>query len=253
VIDLIAESLPDLLAKVDGRKVRTPNGVMTLATHGASVDAIQINFRDRVLNVITDPNVAYILMMLGTLGLLFELSNPGAILPGVVGGISLILTFFAFQSLPVNYAGILLILFGLALLVAEIKVVSHGILAMGGIVAMALGSLMLYDVAELSLRVSWWVMLPTVGVTAGLFFFVLTFGLRALRGRPMLGAPALIGETGVARELLAPTGHVAIHGELWRATAEGGVAIDPGTRVRVIGVEGLTINVVKDDSGGGSG
>jgi membrane-bound serine protease (ClpP class) len=253
VIDLVADSLPDLLDKIDGRQIRTPRGVVTLATRGATVQAIAINFRDRVLNVITDPNVAYILMMLGTLGLFFELSNPGAILPGVVGGISLILAFFAFQSLPINYAGLLLIVFGLVLLVAEIKVVSHGVLALGGIVAMALGSLMLYEAADVSLRVSWWVILPTVGATAGLFLFVLTFGLRALRRRPMLGAPALVGETGIAREPLAPTGHVAIHGELWRATAEGGGTIDAGTRVRVVAVQGLTINVVKDDSGGGPG
>src|SRR6058998_2410337 len=140
VVDLVADSLPDLLDKIDGRAVKTPRGVVTLATRGAPVTPIEIGFRDRVLNVITDPNVAYVLMMLGMLGLFFELSNPGAVLPGVIGGISLILAFFAFQSLPINYAGLLLILFGIVLLVAEIKIVSHGILAIGGIVSMALGS-----------------------------------------------------------------------------------------------------------------
>ena len=122
VVDLIADSVPDLLDKVDGRTVKTARGAVTLQTRAALVKPIEIGFRDRVLNVISDPNVAYVLMMLGMLGLFFELSNPGVILPGVIGGISLILAFFAFQSLPINYAGLLLILFGIALLIAEIMV-----------------------------------------------------------------------------------------------------------------------------------
>jgi membrane-bound serine protease (ClpP class) len=249
VVDLVADSLTDLLTKIDGRVVRTPRGPVTLATHGAPVQAIEISFRDRFLNVITDPNVAYVLMMLGMLGLFFELSTPGAILPGVVGGISLILAFFAFQSLPINYAGLLLILFGIVLFIAEIKIVSHGVLAIGGIVAMALGSLMLYDATEIGFRISWWVILPTVGATAGLFLFVLAAGVRALRRRPQLGAPGLIGQVGVVREPLAPSGQVAIHGELWRAMAEGD-AVDAGTPVRVVDVDGLTLKVVKASGGG---
>jgi membrane-bound serine protease (ClpP class) len=251
VVDLVADSIPDLLAKIDGRTVRTVKGPVTLVTRGAVVTTIDIGFRDRFLNVITDPNVAYVLMMLGMLGLFFELSNPGVILPGVIGGISLILAFFAFQSLPINYAGLLLILFGIVLLVAEIKVVSHGVLAIGGTVAMALGSLMLYDVPEIGgFRVSWRVMLPTVGATAGLFLFVLAVGMRALARRPMLGGASLIGQTGVAREPLAPIGQIAIQGELWRAVADG-EAVDAGTAVRVTGVDGLTLKVVKTGDGGG--
>jgi membrane-bound serine protease (ClpP class) len=249
VVDLLADSLPDLLAKVDGRTVRTVKGSMTLATRGATVIPIEVGFRDRFLNVITDPNVAYVLMMLGMLGLFFELSTPGVILPGVIGGISLILAFFAFQSLPINYAGLLLILFGVVLLVAEIKIVSHGVLAIGGIVAMALGSLMLYDVAELGFRISWWVIMPTVGATALLFLFVVAAGVRALLRRPQVGAPGLIGEVGVVREPLAPSGQVAIHGELWRAVAEGD-EVDVGAPVRVVEVDGLTLKVVKAGPGG---
>jgi membrane-bound serine protease (ClpP class) len=251
VVDLIAESMSDLLAKVDGRTVRTSRGAVTLATRGASVQAIEIGFRDRLLNVITDPNVAYVLMMLGMLGLFFELSNPGVILPGVIGGISLILAFFAFQSLPINYAGLLLILFAIVLFVAEIKVVSHGVLAIGGIVSMALGSLMLFDAPELGFRISWWVIVPTVGATAGLFLFVLAAGMRALARRPVLGAPGLIGQTGIVREALAPMGQVAIQGELWRAVAEDGT-VEAGAPVRVVDVEGLTLKVVKADRGGGT-
>jgi membrane-bound serine protease (ClpP class) len=251
VVDLIADSMTDLLAKVDGRVIRTARGPVTLATRGASVHTIEIGFRDRFLNVITDPNVAYILMMLGMLGLFFELSNPGVILPGVVGGISLILAFFAFQSLPINYAGLLLILFGIVLLIAEIKIVSHGVLAIGGIIAMALGSLMLYDATEIGFRISWWVIVPTVGATAGLFLFVLAAGMRALARRPMLGAPGLIGETGIAKEPLAPAGFVMIQGELWRAVVEG-EPVEPGAPVRVVGVDGLTLKVAKNGGGGGA-
>jgi membrane-bound serine protease (ClpP class) len=248
VVDLVADSVPDLLDKIDGRGVKTARGPVTLQTKGAAVTAIEIGFRDRVLNVITDPNVAYILMMLGMLGLFFELSTPGAILPGVIGGISLILAFFAFQSLPINYAGLLLILFGIALFVAEVTVVSHGVLAIGGIVALSLGSLMLFDAPEVGFRVSWWVILPTIGATAGVFLFVLTAGVRALRSRSPVGAPALVGQTGVARGPLSPEGQVLVQGELWRAVVRG-APVDVGARVRVVGVNGLTLTVEKAGEG----
>jgi membrane-bound serine protease (ClpP class) len=248
VVDLIAESVPDLLDKIDGRSVKTARGPVTLQTRGATVTAIEIGFRDRVLNVITDPNVAYILMMLGVLGLFFELSTPGVILPGVIGGISLILAFFAFQSLPINYAGLLLILFGIALFLAEINVVSHGVLATGGIVALGLGSLMLFDAPEVGFRVSWWVVLPTVGVTAGVFLFVVAAGVRALRGRSPAGGSALVGQTGVAREALSFEGQVLVHGELWRAVARN-TPVAAGSRVRVVDANGLTLTVEKAGEG----
>jgi membrane-bound serine protease (ClpP class) len=251
VVDLIAESMPDLLTKIDGRSVRTSKGSVTLATQGAVVKAIEIGWRDRFLNVITDPNVAYVLMMLGMLGLFFELSNPGVILPGIVGGISIILAFYAFQSLPINYAGLLLILFGIVLLIAEIKIVSYGVLAIGGIISMALGSLLLYEETQLGFRISWGVILPTVGVTAGLFLGVLTIGVRALRRRPMLGAAGLVGQGGIARETLAPDGQVAVQGEIWRAVAQD-PPVEAGAAVRVVAVEGLTLKVVKDGGGGGT-
>jgi membrane-bound serine protease (ClpP class) len=251
VIDLVADSIPDLLAKVDGRAVKTAKGTVTLATKAAMARPIEIGVRDRLLNVITDPNVAYVLMMLGTLGLIFELSNPGAILPGVIGGISLILAFFAFQSLPINFAGVLLILFAIVLFIAEIKVVSHGVLAIGGVVAMALGSLMLYDEPEAGFRVSWLVVVPTVAITAGIFLFALTAGVRALARRPQLGAEALVGATGTAYEALTPQGHVKLKGEIWRAVADR--AVPDGAPVRVVAVDGLTLRVVAvEASEGGS-
>ena len=250
VIDLIADSLPDLLGKIDGRTIKLPKGTVTLATKGAPVRPIEIGFRDRFLNVITDPNVAYVLMMLGMLGLFFELSNPGVILPGIIGGISLILAFFAFQSLPINYAGLLLILFGIVLLVAEIKIVSHGVLAIGGMISMALGSLMLFDSPEVGFRVSWWVIAPTVGATAGLFLFVVAAGVRAL-GRPTAtGAEGLVGKTATVRERLAPEGQVMVSGEIWRAVAQG-EPLEPGAQVRIVSVDGLTLKVAKAEVKGG--
>lgn len=251
VVDLIADSLPDLLEKIDGRTVKTTRGPVTLATRGAEVMPIEVGLRDRFLNVITDPNVAYILMMLGVLGLFFELSNPGVIVPGVIGGISLILAFYAFQSLPINFAGLLLILLGIVLLVAEIKVVSHGVLAIGGVIAMALGSLMLFDAPELSFRLSRWLLLATVGAVASAFLITMTAGARALRRPPMMGARGMIGTTGVARGALAPEGQVHIGGELWRAVADGG-HVEDGRSVRVVDVEGLTLKVVKLENSGGA-
>jgi membrane-bound serine protease (ClpP class) len=248
VVDLVADTVPDLLKKIDGRTVKTTSGSVTLATKDAIARPIEVGFRDRVLAIITDPSVAYVLMMLGTLGLVFELSNPGAVLPGVIGGISLILAFFAFQSLPINYAGLLLIAFGLVLLIAEIKVVSHGVLAIGGIVAMALGSLMLFDVPELGLRLSWGVIVPTVAVTGLIFLWVIGAGVRALGHRPQLGVSGLVGAVGVARGELAPAGQILVQGELWRAVAEAPVA--DGATVRVVGIDGLTLKV-RSESGGG--
>lgn len=250
VIDVVADSIPDLLAKIDGRTVKTVKGPVTLATKGAVVKAIEIGFRDRFLNVITDPNVAYILMMLGMLGLFFELSNPGVILPGVIGGISLILAFFAFQSLPINFAGLLLILFAIVLFIAEIKVISHGVLAIGGMVSMALGSLMLFDAPEAGFRVSWAVIIPTVALMGGLILFAVALGVRAFARRPLLGVSGLIGQVGIARGALVPAGQVAVQGELWNAVADG--PVEDGAPVRVVDVKGLTLKVVKNGSEGGT-
>jgi len=246
IVDLVADNLPDLLAKIDGRTVKTVKGTVTLQTKDAPIKKIEVKFRDRFLALISDPNIAYILMMIGMLGIFFELSNPGVILPGVLGGISLILAFFAFQSLPINWAGLLLILFGVALLIAEIKVVSHGVLTIGGVVAMLLGSMMLFDAPETGglLRVSWFVIVPAVASTAGLVIVGLSFGMRALYRKPTTGVSGMVGEIAVARTPLAPEGQVLVQGELWRAIAQNGpVAV--GEEVEVVGVNGLTLTVVK--------
>ena len=211
---------------------------------------IEVGFRDRFLALITDPNIAYILMMVGMLGIFFELQNPGVVLPGVIGGISLILAFFAFQSLPINWAGVLLILFGVSLLIAEIKIVSHGVLTIGGVVAMVLGSFMLYEAPELGFRVSWTVIIPTVGAMAGLIAWAVSAGVRAMmkpsvtgpaeHGGPPCGSPLGLGPAGGPAG--GPDGQVQVDGEIWRAVAEGG-AIPAGEKVRVTAVDGLTLKV----------
>ena len=244
VVDLIADDVPDLLAKVDGRVLKTSKGTVTLHTRDAVVKRIEVRFRDRFLALISDPNVAYILMMVGMLGIFFELSTPGAVLPGVIGGISLILAFFAFQSLPVNWAGLLLILFGLVLLVADIKVASHGILTVGGIVAMLLGSLMLYDMPESGLRISWLVIIPTVGATAGVVIVAVSMGVRALRRPPTTGAVGMVGHVGVVKRALDPEGQVLVDGELWRAVTRDG-PVPAGENVEIVSVDGLTLTVTR--------
>ena len=242
VVDLVADSVPDLLAKIDGRTVKTASGNVTLATKDAPVKLIEVGFRDRFLALITDPNIAYILMMVGMLGIFFELQNPGVTLPGVIGGISLILAFFAFQSLPINWAGVLLILFGVALLIAEIKIASHGVLTAGGVVAMILGSFMLYEAPEVGFRVAWTVILPTVGATAGLVIWAVSAGVRAMMRKPVTGSSGMIGRLAVARSALGPEGQVQLDGEIWRAVSDGG-AIAAGEQVRVMAVDGLTLKV----------
>jgi membrane-bound serine protease (ClpP class) len=244
VVDLIADSVPDLLTKVDGRTVKTSRGPVTLATKEAPVTVIEVRFRDRFLALISDPNVAYLLMMGGMLGIFFELSNPGSVLPGVVGGICLILAFFAFQSLPVNWAGLLLILFGVVLLIAEIKVTSHGVLAVGGLVAMLIGSLMLYDAPETGIRLSWFVIVPTVGTTAGLVFVAVSLGVRALYRPSVTGAAAMVGRLGVARTAIKPEGQVLIDGELWRAVSPD-AGVEAGEPVQVTAIDGLTLKVTR--------
>jgi membrane-bound serine protease (ClpP class) len=242
IIDLVAPNLSDLLAKVDGRQVKTARGPVTLHTRGATMEPIPVGWRDRFLALITDPNIAYILLMLGMLGLFFELANPGVILPGVIGGISLILAFFAFQSLPINWAGLLLILFGIVLLIAEIKVVSHGVLTIGGVIAILLGSMMLVNTPEFPLRVAWTVIVPVVALTAGIFVFAVSAGVRAQMQHPTTGQAGLLNAVGVVKTPLEPEGQVVVHGELW--TAVGDVpGIAAGERVRIVGVEGLRLRV----------
>jgi len=241
VIDLIAKDLPDLLEKIDQRKVTVHGEEWTLQTKEIQVQEIPKGMRYRILDTLSNPNVAYILMILGFYGLFFEISNPGAILPGVVGGICLILAFYAFQSLPINYAGLLLIIFSIILFVAEALVTSHGILAIGGIVAMTLGSLMLIESPLPFLRVSLTVIFPTVALTALFFLISVGLAIKVHRKKHASGPEALIGETGKAETDLDPEGTVFLHSELWKAVAPE--RIEKGTKIEVVGREGLVLKV----------
>ena len=178
-----------------------------------------MSWREKLLDIISNPQIAYYLLMLGGMGIFFELSNPGAILPGVVGGIFLILAFYALQVLPVNYAGLALILFAIILFIAEIKVMSHGLLAVGGVISLFLGSLMLFQSPDEYMRLSLSVIIPAVLVTSGFFIFALTMAIRARLKKPTTGLEGLIGETGIVAVPLTPEGKVSVHGEFWNATA----------------------------------
>jgi membrane-bound serine protease (ClpP class) len=243
VIDLIAKDANELLEKIDGKTVEKPKGTIKLATKGIKIREIEMGFRQRFLAALSNPNIAYILMMIGMVGLYFELAHPGAIFPGVIGGICLILAFFAFRTLPVNYAGVLLILLGIFLFIAEIKVASYGLLSMGGLVALALGSIMLFDSPVPFLRASFTVIIPTVLATAGFFIFVLAAALKAQLAKPTTGAEGIAGEIGVAKTRLSPEGKVFVHGELWDAYSDD--AIEPDEKIRILKTDGLRLKVEK--------
>jgi membrane-bound serine protease (ClpP class) len=241
VIDLIATDVNDLLAKIDGREVKLVSGIKVLKTKGAELNRKEMGFREKVLITISNPNIAYILFLLGLAGLYFEFSSPGVILPGIIGGISLILAFFAFQTLPVNYAGVLLILFAVILFIAEIKVVSHGILTMGGVVSLVLGSIMLFESPDPALRVSWSVLLPAVAVVSLFFIVVISIAVRAQMRRVITGGEGMIGAAGEAASEVFERGKVIIRGEYWNACSKTPIA--KGRPVKVVRVNGLKIEV----------
>jgi len=219
VIDLVASSESELLEKLDGRRYLRHGQERFLESAGAQLTFYEMNWRQRILDTISNPTVAYMLMMLGLLGIFFEISQPGVILPGVVGAIALLLAFFAFQTLPINYAGVLLILLAMILFILEIKVASYGMLTVGGIVALALGSLMLVDSSEPYLQVSRVVIFATVAVCSGFVVFCLYYVLRTQKSRFQSGAEAMVGEQGRAVTAVHGEGQVFVHGEYWDAYA----------------------------------
>ena len=217
---LSSKTYGELIEEVDGKEIETVWGKRTLALKDLPVQKSEMSWRYRVLDTLSNPNIAYILMMLGFYGLFFELSNPGVIFPGVFGAICLILAFFALQTLPVNYAGVLLILLAIVLFIAEIKVISYGVLPLGGVVALLLGSLMLIESPDPALRVSWYVIVPMVATTAGFFLFAVSFALRAQMRQPTTGQEGLIGKRVKVMSPIKPEGKVFVHGEYWNAESE---------------------------------
>lgn len=246
VIDIVSKDLSSLLKDVDGRKVMTVMGEKTLRTANVAVVTEEMGVRYKILNFISDPSVAYMLMLLGFYGLFFELTNPGAVFPGVAGAICLILAFYSFQTLPVNYAGLLLIILGLVLFVLEIKVLSHGVLTIGGIISMVIGSLMLFESSEPMFKLSLYIILPVVIFTA--MFFTATFSLayKAYRRRPVTGSEGLVGQEGRASsDITTDGGTVKVRGEIWSAYSDE--TIKKGEAVSVVSVSGLTIKVKKKE------
>ncbi len=243
VIDMISPDLQDLLSRLDGKVIKFDGVSRTLLTKGVTPKRVQMSWRYRLLDTISNPTIAYILLMLGIYGIFFELSNPGAILPGVVGGIFLILAFYALQMLPINFAGLALILFAIILFIAEVKVVSHGLLAVGGVISLLLGSLMLIETPAEYMRISLSVIVPAVLVSAAFFTFAVTKAVKARLTKPTTGSEGLIGETGTASTPIAPEGKVSVHGEFWNASSDQ--KIDAGERVQVIGMTNLKLKVKK--------
>jgi membrane-bound serine protease (ClpP class) len=244
LIDMIVPDVAHLLEKLDGQTVRRFDGrTVVLHTAGARVVDVEMNWRQRLLSALAHPNIAYLLLSLGMLGLTIELWNPGAVLPGVAGGLCLLLAFFTFQVLPVNYAGVLLILFGVALFILEIKVVSHGVLSVGGVLSLLFGSLMLMDTSAPELQVSLSVILPVVAGLSAIMALLVRLGLASQRRRPTTGPSGMIGSAGRALTPIAPgrPGRVSTHGEIWFAVSPD--SIEDGEEVVVAGIDGLTLSV----------
>jgi membrane-bound serine protease (ClpP class) len=243
VIDLVAPDVPSLLRAVNGRTVDLVVGQRTLHTEGAAVREITMGFRFKFLNIISNPNIAYILMILGFYGLYFEFANPGAIFPGVAGAICLILAFYALQTLPINYAGLMLIILGVGLFIAEAFITSHGILGLGGAVAMAIGSVMLVESSSPYLRISWSVIVPVVALSALLFVITVSLAVRVHREKVDTGKEGMIGLEGVAKTDILAAGQVFVRGEYWNAWSD--TPVQKGERVKVDAVEGLKLKVRK--------
>lgn len=247
VIDTLALSMNDLLQTIDGMSINLPAGAKVLNTADAEIFNLDMSFKQKLLNLLSDPNLAYILMMIGIYGLLFELYSPGAIFPGVVGAISLIVAFYSLQALPVNYAGLALIILSIILFVAEIKVISNGVLTIGGVISLILGSIMLIETESALevVRISWQIILVTVVLTVAFFAFVIGFGIKAQTRKPTTGIEGIIGEIGETITDLKPAGQISIHGELWNAESSDGSPIIKGSKVEVTRVSNLKLFVRK--------
>jgi len=243
LVDLIANDLDDLLKKLSGTEVRRFDGTTkVLELSEPIIFRIEPTFADRLFSVLANPNVVYLLMALGALGLYVEITHPGGILPGVIGVVCLVVGLYSISVLPVSWAGVALIFVALMLFLLEVKVASYGLLTIGGLICFVLGSLMLFDAPIPAMRVSLGVILPTAIVLAGVTAFLLNRVVRAHRLRPMTGEEGLVGEVGTALSDIDPTGKVLVHGEYWDARSVT-TAIASGARVRVVAVGSKRIDV----------
>jgi len=247
LIDVVASDLDDLLKKLDGRTITRFDGrTETLRLTNATRRTVEMTWSQRILSAIAHPQIAYLLLMLGTLGLTIEMWNPGAIYPGVVGGICLLLAFFAFQVLPISSAGVLLILFGLVLLILEVKVTSFGLLAAGGVLSLFFGSILLIDTPLPELQIGLRLVVPVTLVLSGLVLFLVRLAVQAQKLHPVTGVEGMVGAQGRALTSIAPgqPGRVITRGEIWTATSSE--PISTGDTVRVVSVQGLQLTVAPD-------
>jgi membrane-bound serine protease (ClpP class) len=241
VIDFVAPDIDKLLVAIDQKEVNLAKGKKKISTKNAIINNKKMGTRQGVLAAISDPNISYILLLIGLAGLYFELSTPGAILPGVIGGISLLMAFFGLSTLPVNYTGILLIIFGVILFIAEIKVMSHGILTVGGVISLIMGSLLLFDTTEPALRLSLQVLIPAILVASGFFIVVIWLAIKAQLRKHSTGVEAMAGAEAEVVTDIDNEGKVFLRGEYWKATSEK--PIKKGAKVKVVKVEGLSLIV----------
>ncbi len=246
IADFVAGDVNELLAKIHGRKIKMTSNTVTLNTRGADVRHVDMFFYERLLHAITDPNVAYVLMMFAIWGIIYELATPGAVLPGVVGGICLLLALYGLGSLPVNFAGVLFILFSFLLFIAEIKVPAHGVLGIGGTISLILGSLLLFGQKSpyIAVRVSAHAIAGVALFSVVFFFAGVTVGIRALKSRVTSGREGLPGRTGVAKTTLSPTGIVIVEGEDYTADSVEG-RIEAGEKIQIVEIAGLKAKVKK--------
>jgi membrane-bound serine protease (ClpP class) len=245
VIDLIAVDIRDLLQKIDGKEVTVRSAQVKLETKNATIVTEPMTWVEKFLNIIVDPSIAYFLMIIGFLGIIMELYNPGVIFPGVIGAISLILAFYAMHTLPINYAGLALIILAVILFVLEIHVVSHGVLSIGAVIALLLGSFMLLkNESPLEFaRISKAVIIPTVVLVAAFFLWMVTLGIKAQRRKNnVTGAESLPGSTGIAMEDFEHEGMIMMQGELWKAETTG-VSVKKGQRIKITSRRNLTLLV----------
>jgi len=247
VVELVCKGLDDLLYQLDGRVVEVDDKDRTLHTVDTEIVIVDMNWTERFFNVLSDPNIAYILFLLGVYGLLFEIYNPGSILPGVVGGICIILAFYSLHTLPINYAGVGLILFAIILFIAEIKVTSYGLLSVGGVISLVLGSMMLIRSDSLLefMEISLTVIITSAILTVAFFTFVIGLGIKAQTLKVTTGVEGMIGEIGETITQLNPEGKVRTHGEIWQSISESGT-IPKGAKVKVSRIENLTLYVEKN-------
>jgi len=244
VIDLIAGNVKALTLAIDGREIQTASGPMILKTGRLEIVYHEMSPRLKMLDIISNPNVAYVLMMIGVVGLYFEMSNPGLVFPGVIGAVSMVLAFYAMQTLPIDYAGLLLVLLGALFFIAEIGVMSYGLLSLAGVVSIFLGSTMLIDSDDPAMQISQSILYPTLGLTIVFSIGIIVFATQTRNLKKQGGAEGMLGETGIVKENLNPHGRVLVHGELWEAECEG--EIMEGEHVIVESVEGLKVRVKKN-------